>query len=204
MIFKCGGRAGIPQYHPHQIEERVAKVIERFKTLPCEHPSHVSKVEEETLIAAIPLFSEVETSIERVPIDSAVDHGDLLEKNLLFSTKTSKYKWFDFGDSSWIHPFVSLDMIMDKRSFPYSDDTKKRIIDAYLSEWKKYYANRYSMGELRMVFEGAIWLAAIRRAEIRLSIMEITTAGQLGEMASYGKDELLYAAKLLINNDCFL
>lgn len=195
---------GLPQYSPCSVESRMTEVIKRFENLPSNHPSHISKQEEDVLCKAIPLFVEVEAIVDSIPIEYAIDHGDLLVKNLLVDEQTATYRWFDFGDSSWVHPFISLEMILDKRSFPYLNVEKDLIIDAYLGEWEKFYNYKYNKNKLRMSFENAIWLAAIRRAEIRLSIMEMTSAEQLEDMASYSKDELLYVSRLLVNKGCFL
>jgi hypothetical protein len=179
---------GIPVINPGRIDSRYSQVIERFSALPESHPSHINDSEKVLLESLADRVVISEQVLHSSAIPSAIEHGDLLPKNLLLVPGArAELKWFDFGDASWNFPFMSLDMLVDARFSFLQSSQISEVVDAYLGVWGSFYPDE----DLRMLFDESIIQATVRRAEVRLDIMEQVSVDALGDLASFGKDEFL-------------
>lgn len=83
----------------------------------------------------------------------------------------SSYRFIDFGDAAWSHPFLSLLMLITECRFRWSADDQPDLLeinhpaitsitDAYLNHWTDY----APMPELRHTLHSALQVASLRRS----------------------------------------
>jgi|LSQX01.2.fsa_nt_gb hypothetical protein len=187
---------GLPVIEPGKSAIRYERTIERLSALPVDHPSRINEDEAYAMKALTDRVTQSERMLLDSNIPSTIEHGDLLPKNLLqTSDKQRTLKWFDFGDASWNFPFTSIDMLTDSHFSFLSEEQISEMIKLYLDVWKDHYPREQ---DLRVLFDEAMTQAAIRRAEVRLDVMEQVPADALGDLASFVKDEFLLIKDKLV------
>lgn len=149
-------------------------------SLPASDPRHLTAEQRETVLAALPALGEAAAALRDGPVPLAVDQCDLFPRNIFLPRAAgAPYRFFDFAEASWSHPFGSLVMLVWeclhrwKIELPGDvvdcrDDRIREVFDAYLGCW----ADLAPIGELRVLAERALRLAPLHRSEVWLRVDE--------------------------------
>ena len=159
--------------------EPVAAAREQADALaatPAGDPRHISKQDRDRIEAALPALAESAAILAAGPVPSTLDHGDLMPRNVFARRPGGPYRFFDFADAVWAHPFGALHMLMWelrrrwKIPGPPSgsgDDRIRAVFDAYLVCWTDF----APLAELRELAGHALRLAALHRSSAWFRIL---------------------------------
>lgn len=130
---------GLPNYSPPTVVERFVGLIERFSSLPPEHPSYLDQERVVRLELAQDRVEDAATRLAEAPIPATFVHGDLHPGNVFI--ERGQLKLFDFGDAQWA--FALEDLVV-----PYGWIANKHMIewepvhDAYRQHWSDLVTDR--------------------------------------------------------------
>lgn len=109
----------------------------------------------------------------------AFDHNDLFPRNVFVPRQGRDYRFFDFGESLWSHPFESLVMLVWEvihqhklqvhASGPLDLDHPSihGLVDGYLDGWRDF----ADLPTLRRLMAAALQIAPLYRAERWMEIL---------------------------------
>jgi hypothetical protein len=165
--------AGIPFWDCAVAGRAARELAERLHDLPVTDPRHVpgDGVRRLRSVAA-----ELDRAAERLagsPLPLCLDHGDLWPGNALPpNAERRRFRFIDFGDVAWTHPFLSLIMMIIECRYRWSvpdlpgalnldHPAVRTIIDAYLDCWTDY----APLADLRGFMADALRIAPLRRCQ---------------------------------------
>lgn len=141
---------GLPDRTMEVIPGEALPIIERCVDIqPREGESPITQSDVEWIKKRFNNWSDVVRDINVLPIPNSIHHGDLHGGNIAMKAKP---KVFDWGDSSWSHPFVTFYISADAciNHFGLHDqDSYNELQESYLSPWLEY----GSMDQLKATLE---------------------------------------------------
>lgn len=160
-------------------------------SLPEDDPRRITEEQYGRVLSALPALRQVGKILAAGPVPSALDQGDLWPGNIFCPIGTCGYRFFDFADAVWGHPFASLVMLAVECVFRWEvpqpedavdlrDDRIREVFDSYLRQW----TDLAPIEELRELAGYALRTASLNRAAAWLRNLEDATADDL---ARYGR-----------------
>ena len=152
---------------------------EFLAALPAGDPRQITPTQRDTVLSAL---SDVESSARALaagPVPLALDQCDLFPRNVFVPRAGGPYRFFDFADATWAHPFGSLVMLIwelrhryrlppDEEVVDCRDERIRSVFDAYLAGW----TDLAPLPELRILAEHALRLAPLHRSSAWLRILD--------------------------------
>jgi hypothetical protein len=131
--------SGLPNRTLEALPEEVLPIIERcIGITPREGEAPVTLDDVEWIKRFFESWSEIVKEINELPIPNSIHHGDLHGGNIAVLDKPVVFDW---GDSSWSHPFVTFYVSADAclNHFGLVDeDSNDALQEAYLTPWLEY------------------------------------------------------------------
>jgi len=159
--------AGLPDYAPPSVPDRFDRLIERLSDLPPDRPSHVTADLARKLDQVRPVVAEASEQLERSPIPSTFQHGDIHPRNMWATG--DRLRLFDFGDAQWAFALeamcVPYGWIADQGVVSWT-----RVRDAYREHWtdlvdhREYEALWHAATITHSVNRSATWWRAVQGA----------------------------------------
>lgn len=146
---------------------------------PLGDPRHITDHEHDRLDASVDVLDDAARRLQAGPVPATVDHNDLFPHNVFVPRPGQGYRFFDFGESLWSHPFESMVMltweIIHQQELQVGDDglldldhpSIHDIFDAYLECWRDY----ADLTTLRGLTAAALQIAPLYRAERWMQIL---------------------------------
>lgn len=183
-------RAGLPEFEVLAAATTASSQAERLRTLPDDDPRRLPDEHVERVLAALPALEEASRALAEGPVPAALDHGDLWPGNVFPPCSTRGYRFFDFADATWGHPFTSLVMLaaecvyqwripQPQNAIELRDERVRAVFDAYLTPWTDFAA----LDSLRELLSYALRVAPVLRTAAWLRNLETATGPDLASHA---------------------
>jgi len=182
-------RAGLPDSDPGRAGDIAAGQAQRMASFAAHDPRHLTAEQRDSVLNALPALRDAGAALATGPVPLTIDHRDLARRNVFLPRSGGEpYRFFDFGEARWAHPFGSLVMFMwnfiglwkTPRPPDVIDCTDPRIaaaFDTYLSCWTDY----APMKQLRELAEHALRLQPLHRADVWLRILDNAPATAIAQ-----------------------
>ncbi len=164
---------GVPDRRPSHLPSLIRELIEEAGPLHLGHPKGLSRADRERLGDVMSLLDGLCAELGRGAVPVSLNHGDLHDGNIFLRDRDIVF--FDWGDCSLSHPFVSLRTLYvsleTRRGWEEGDPRFPPLTDRYLRAWGHY----AEMAELRRLMGLALTVAPLvsalswRRALTNLS-----------------------------------
>lgn len=118
--------SGLTSLAPSNLSGAVHHVADWFTGLAADHPLRPDAVTLTGVRRAADAVSEVEKLLPGV-VPMALDQNDLHAGNVFRPDPAGPFRFFDFGDSVWGHPFATVASVRE--------DVDEAIVTAYLEMW---------------------------------------------------------------------
>lgn len=176
--------AGLPDRSPATAGETLRQVCAVMAAAPVGDPRHLTEEELATLEAARPGLEQAARVLTDGPVPMSFDHNDLFPRNVFLPRAGGGFRFFDFGESLWTHPFESLVMLEWELLHQHSIDVGdagvidlshppiRDVLDTYLHEWSDF----ADLPTLREIAAAALQIAPLYRAERWLEVLAHTPA----------------------------
>lgn len=153
---------GVPDTRPGRLPELVADLLADDDAQLAGRPDGLTDDVRARVLADLDAFEGACQALTDGRIPATVQHDDLHDGNV-FATDAG-YRFFDWGDASVSHPFLSLRVALRMAGaalgVPAGDPVLHRLRDAYLEPW----AGHGSPAELREQVDLALRVAPLARA----------------------------------------
>lgn len=182
--------AGMLSWDPADAARGAARQALALHALPASDPRHITTAQRDQLLDNLDVYTVSGTALANSPIPYCLDHGDLWSGNVLTPRVVGGcYRFIDFGDAAWTHPFLSLlSLLVDgqRQWSPSWEMTRggldhpalEGVIDAYLQSWRGY----ASRPHLERLLGHALVVAPLRRSHALLANMTIATDADAEEL----------------------
>jgi hypothetical protein len=177
--------AGLPDGSPTDSADLLLCCVQEMAAVPKEDPRHLTDDEAAALVGVAPELQAIGEALTAGPVPLAFDHNDLFPRNVFEARPGYGYRFFDFAESVWAHPFGSLLMLLwelmhragidagETGVLDLRDERIGSVFDSYLSRWTDY----GSMDELRQLASWALRIAPLYRASTWLEVLrKVSTA----------------------------
>ena len=154
---------GLPDFPASAVPGYVVAQVDACRRLPAHHPFHLTADAADQSLAGVERTRRAVAVLDGVPIPSSVEHNDLYGANCFRSRSgPHRFRFFDFGDAVWTHPFgvLAIPLRIGART-GLSDAAGRRLVDAYLEHW----TDIAPLSELRPLVPAAVRLAGAQRFE---------------------------------------
>ena len=118
--------AGLTSLEPANLSAALNTVADWFDSLPADHPVRPDAATRAGVRRAVETTAEVEKLLPGV-VPMALDQNDLHARNVLRPDPDGPFRFFDFGDAVWGHPFATLASVRE--------DVDEQVVTAYLEKW---------------------------------------------------------------------
>lgn len=171
--------AGLRDRSPATAGRTLRDVAAAMAASPRGDPRHITDEEHGRLQASVDLIDEAARHLLDGPVPAAVDHNDLFPRNVFVPRPGQGYRFFDFGESLWSHPFESVVMltweivhqhklqVADDRLLDLDHPQLHDLFDAYLECWQDF----ADLATLRGLTAAALQIAPLYRAERWMQIL---------------------------------
>lgn len=171
--------AGLPDRSPATAGQTLLQVATAMAAAAPDDPRHITEHELARLVAGVEAVEEAARCLQQGPVPLAFDHNDLFPRNVFVPRAHWSYRFFDFGESLWSHPFESLVMlaweVVHQHKLPAGDiglldldhPGIHDVFDAYLEQWRDF----ADLPTLRGLTGAALQLAPVYRAERWMEIL---------------------------------
>jgi hypothetical protein len=177
--------AGLPDGSPADAADLLASCVQEMTAAPKQDPRHVTNSEAEALMEQAPALRAAGETLMNGPVPLAFDHNDLFPRNVFEPRPRQGYRFFDFAESVWAHPFGSLLMLQwelihragldvgESGTLDLHDEQISSVFDAYLHQWTSFAA----IDDLRQLAALALRIAPLYRTSTWLEVLpKIPTA----------------------------
>lgn len=162
--------AGLRVAHPVDAAELAATQAEQLAVLRAGDPRRLTADERDSVLASLPALEQAGRVLTGGAVPLAFDQSDLFPRNVFLRRLGGPYRFFDFADAVWAHPFGSLLMLVAGclRWWRISaragvvdcrDARVRALVDAYLGCW----IDMAPIDELRRLGECALRIAPLHR-----------------------------------------
>ncbi|MBX3061098.1 MAG: phosphotransferase [Anaerolineae bacterium] len=128
---------GVPDRRPCHLPRLLAQLLADLPALAVESEDALTDDHGRQLDSALPCLTAICQELDAYPIPDTLHHGDLHDGNIFLWDGQPRF--FDWGDASITHPFVSLRTVFVsvEISFDLPDGGAKEFAfrDAYLQPW---------------------------------------------------------------------
>ena len=158
--------AGLPEFPASEVPGYVAAAVDTCRRMPPDHPFHLTADAANGLLAGLGRARQAVGVLAHVPVPLSVEHNDLYGANCfpnpLRPPGGHDFRFFDFGDAVWTHPFGVLAIpLRIAHDIGATEAGIERLTDAYLEAW----TDIAPRAELRPVARAAVRLAGAQRFE---------------------------------------
>ena len=111
----CGDQlvsAGLRVAHPVDAAELAASQAEQLAMLRAGDPRRLTADERDSVLASLPALEKAGRVLTGGAVPLAFDQSDLFPRNVFSRRLGGPYRFFDFADAVWAHPFGSLLMLV--------------------------------------------------------------------------------------------
>lgn len=172
--------AGLPDRSPSTAGRTLMQVATAMAAAAPGDPRHITEQEFARLKASATVIEEAARCLQQGPVPLAFDHSDLFPRNVFVPRVGEGYRFFDFGESLWSHPFESLLMLVWELVHQHKLQVDHEIghldldhssihdaFDAYLDGWRDF----ADLPALRRLTAAALQIAPLYRAERWMEIL---------------------------------
>jgi hypothetical protein len=153
---------GVPDLRPDRLPELAAELLADDVFLMLDRPDGLPSEQRDALVDGLGRYRELCERLAGSGIPASLQHDDLHDANVFVGD--GRYRFFDWGDASVAHPFLSLlvplRVVARALNVPPGDAVLLRLRDAYLEAWSGY----GSPAELREQADLALRVAPLPRA----------------------------------------
>jgi hypothetical protein len=133
---------GIPDHRPAALPALYAKLLTDGEILMIDQEKGLTSDEFHQLQELTPRFEQICADLSAFGIPESVNHGDFHDGNILL--KNGRITFFDWGDASVTHPFVSLrtffvsiEIALNLDDYAFTPEMSQ-LLDRYLEAWQAY------------------------------------------------------------------
>ena len=133
---------GIPDHHPVILPALLTQLLADEEILMIDQEKGLTTKEFNQLQNLQPPFQETCVEISALGIPDSLNHGDFHDGNVLI--KNGRITFFDWGDASVTHPFVSLrtffvsiEIALKLDDYHFTPEMAA-LLDRYLEPWQKF------------------------------------------------------------------
>lgn len=134
---------GIPDHRPSALPALYTQLLADTASLMIDQEKGLTSAEFEQLQKLTPRFEQICKDLSTFGIPDSLNHGDFHDGNVLL--KNGRVTFFDWGDASVTHPFVSLrtffvSIEIALKLDDYAPPTPEmlELLDRYLEAWRAY------------------------------------------------------------------
>ncbi|HZX09099.1 hypothetical protein [Kribbella sp.] len=145
LLGRLHAHPGVVELAPTTAGDRVRAVAREWAALPAAHPLRIERDLFERVEDAADALDRSTASIsDLVPMD--VELNDVYPANIFAdrSTGVLRPRFFDFGNTLWAHPFVTLhgflDSVTEWTRAPLSPEHHTELVTTYLTIWRNHLA----------------------------------------------------------------
>jgi len=133
---------GIPDHRPSALPAFYKQLLTDEASLMIDQEKGLTSAEFQQLQSMSPRFEQICADLDEFEIPSSINHGDFHDGNIL--VKDNRITFFDWGDASVTHPFVSLrtffvsienSLELDENAFT---PDMSALLDRYLEPFEKF------------------------------------------------------------------
>ena len=129
---------GVPDHRPARLPELVTALLADDEAVLAGRPDGMDPAVRNRLVDGLGGYAQLCRALEAGPVPAAtVQHDDLHDANVFVSGR--RHRFFDWGDASVSHPFLSLLVALRMASraleVPGDDPVLRRLRNAYLAPW---------------------------------------------------------------------
>lgn len=173
------GAAGLPDRSPATAGRTLLDVATAMAATAPSDPRHITAQEFARLEGCVETIEEAGHDLHEGPVPLACDHNDLFPRNVFVPQRGRGYRFFDFGESLWSHPFESLVMLVwevihqdklqvqDSGPLDLDHPSIHGLIDPYLDGWRDFADHP----TLKRLMAAALQIAPLYRAERWMEIL---------------------------------
>ncbi|MGY1804109.1 phosphotransferase [Blastococcus sp. SYSU D00922] len=173
--------AGVPDCRPERLPGLVDDLLADDEAQLSGRPGGLPTDERAAVQASLGRFADDCDALDDGGIPATLQHDDLHDANVFVTG--GGYRFFDWGDASVAHPFlsllVSLRMAGRALGLPDGDPALRRLRDAYLEPWSAYGSPR----ELREQCGAGLRVTPLARALTWRRILRGVHPGERAEWA---------------------
>jgi len=133
---------GIPDHRLTALPDLYTKLLADEVSLMIDQPKGLTSSEFRQLQDLKPRFGQICTDLVTFGIPESLNHGDFHDGNVLL--KNGRVTFFDWGDASLTHPFVSLrtffvsiEIALKLDDYSFTPEMSA-LLDRYLEPWQKF------------------------------------------------------------------
>ena len=133
---------GIPDHRLVMLPALYAKLLADEESLMIDQPKGLASSEFHQLQDLKPRFEQICSDLAAFGIPESLNHGDFHDGNVLL--KNRRVTFFDWGDASVTHPFVSLrtffvsiEIALNLDDYSFTPEMSA-LLDRYLEPWQKF------------------------------------------------------------------
>jgi hypothetical protein len=131
---------GIPNRSLTELPRLYQELLAETDWFQLDLPEGLSSAEYQRLQDLVPVVQEKSQQLASFAIPESLQHGDLHDANIFH--EGNRYAFYDWGDSSFSHPFFSLRTAYVSAEIRFGLDEYspelQRLRDAYLAAWYEY------------------------------------------------------------------
>jgi hypothetical protein len=133
---------GLPDHRPAALPALYTKLLTDEESLMIDQPKGLTSSEFRQLRDLRPRFKQTCSDLAAFGIPDSLNHGDFHDGNILL--KDGRITFFDWGDASLTHPFVSLrtffvsiEIALELDDYSFTPEMSA-LLDRYLEPWGKF------------------------------------------------------------------
>ena len=155
---------GAPDYRLAMLPGLYTQLLADEESLQLNQPNGLSSAEVGHLRDMTPRFHQICSDLNAFEIPESLNHGDFHDGNVLL--RDGRITFFDWGDASVTHPFVSLrtffvsiEIALKLEDYSFTPEMSE-LLDLYLEPWQRF----ASKEELRSAYGLSRCVASIVKA----------------------------------------
>lgn len=139
--------AGMPTWDPSLAADELKQQATMLQSLPRSDIRHITSQQRDQLLRQQHAFEVAAETLATSGIPNCLEHGDLWPGNVLPAARSRRYRFIDFGDTTWTHPFLSLQPLLHyyhqrlptaNHDFSIHDVRFQHLIGGYLQAWDNF------------------------------------------------------------------
>ncbi len=145
---------GIPDHRPAALPALYTQLLADEASLLIDQEKGLTSAEFEQLKNRTPRFQQICADLTAFGIPESLNHGDFHDGNVLL--KNGRITFFDWGDASVTHPFVSLrtffvsiEIALKLDDYAFTPEMSQ-LLDRYLEAWQAYGQKEALMSAYRL------------------------------------------------------
>lgn len=184
--------AGVPTWNPGSAAQDAEQQAAWLHQLPDTDSRHITTMQRDQIRGCLTDIEHAGRHLADSAVPYCLDHGDLWPGNVLPARSQGHYRFIDFGDAAWTHPFVSMIMMVIECRYRWSvpdlpeglnldHPALREVLDTYLAAWTSY----APCTDLQRTLRHALRIAPLRRSRAwitNLAQADQPTRTELGHM----------------------